>query len=795
MLLKAFFAYPNTPRISDAITEFCRKLNGAGLVSIETWEEMRIGGKLLVSEICRKIDEADLFCADITCLNPNVLFEIGYAIARKKRIWLVRDNSIPSENSDFKQFKILTTLGFREYLNSNDIISAYYTDLPHESLDETVYDQAIEPEIRFEDAQHVLYLKSFYEDEPSIKVTQFLDAEAGRKKMRLLIDDPREASFQPLGWYAKNVHSAQAVLCHLTTVERENSKIQNAKHSLVAGMAHGFGIPLLLLIENELFGPADYRDLLCSYRKSKDAVVRVERFIAPVLDGNRKFNEQLSSNRIAKRKIDELAMLRMGEPIAEHEQQTLTEAAFIETAPYHAALDGSQAIFVGRKGVGKTANFIRISQVLSKDKRVLVCEIKPLSYELEALIAVAKRFELISKKGFLFESLWKFLIYSELARQVVEDVSSRPSGEVFSNERDLINLVESEADILKLDFSARLDKLSRQLLASTVADSHSSETAVAVSELLHAGIIKDLLHALISALQKKIRIVVLIDNLDKAWDRSENTKFLCYFFLGLLSAMRRITNDFKNRPDATEALTVSMCVFIRADIFEIVLQQAREPDKIQFQRIAWDDRQRLRLLADNRLLAAAGLYSEEVSPDLVWRRFFVPSIYGASVYDFIFSVILPRPRDLLYFLRSAISSAVNRRHERVQEDDFLKAEEDYSEFVYQSVLVELREKLPHIESIMAEFMGSATSFTKAEVQSIIRRASSISEDEVDQVIASLAISSFLELEVPLKGFITASDDKEYDRLYKAAANAAERNATDVQFRVHRAFRKTLLIDN
>lgn len=289
--------------------------------------------------------------------------------------------------------------------------------------------------------------------------------------------------------------------------------------------------------------------------------------------------------------------------------------------------------------------------------------------------------------------------------------------------------------------------------------------------------------------------MVLIDNLDKAWDRSENTRFLCYFFLGLLSAMRRISSDFGNRPDPTDAVKVSLCVFIRADIFEMVLQQAREPDKIQFQRISWDDRHRLRVMADSRLLAAAGLSSDEVSPDVVWRRFFAESVFGTNIHDFIFAVILPRPRDLLYFLRSAISAAVNRRHEKVEESDLLKAEEDYSEFVYQSVFVELREKLPHFEAIVEELMGSHAIIDEAQLRAAIAKGLGGSDKGIADVVEALALSSFLEIDVPSKGFVSVSDDKEYARLYRAALNLSERNRQPVRFRIHRAFHKTLLISD
>jgi len=180
--LRAFFAYPNDRRISETITAFAQKVNESGHLLIETWEQMQIGGKLLIAEICKKIDDSDLFCADITRLNPNVLFEIGFAIARKKRAWLIRDSTIPAENADFKQFRVLTTMGYREYLNSGDILASFYRDRPYESLAETVYDQVIEPSLRYSAGEHLLYLKSYYEDEASVKVTQYLASELNRNR-------------------------------------------------------------------------------------------------------------------------------------------------------------------------------------------------------------------------------------------------------------------------------------------------------------------------------------------------------------------------------------------------------------------------------------------------------------------------------------------------------------------------------------------------------------------------------------------------------------------------------------
>ena len=85
-----FFAYPSNPQtISETIRTAVSKLNSSGLVSLKVWEDCSVGGKVIVDEICREISQADIFCADLTHLNANVMFELGYAIASNKRIWLL----------------------------------------------------------------------------------------------------------------------------------------------------------------------------------------------------------------------------------------------------------------------------------------------------------------------------------------------------------------------------------------------------------------------------------------------------------------------------------------------------------------------------------------------------------------------------------------------------------------------------------------------------------------------------------------------------------------------------------
>ena len=445
--------------------------------------------------------------------------------------------------------------------------------------------------------------------------------------------------------------------------------------------------------------------MMVSYQRASEAVDRVGRFVAPTYKGNKNQIRLLMEQNQTARNIDQLALLDFGEGVAEKESQELADESFLTTSAYEAAKSGRQTIFVGNKGVGKTENYRRLAAELRKDRRVIVCEISPISYEFEGLVTIADRYEAISRRGFLFESLWKFLIYTEIASVALSEISNRPSREVHANEVDLCNLIKRENALFSLDFAARLDYLSKKLLA--LGESPSANSNIAVSEILHSGIISSLTSALANALKDKNRIVVLVDNLDKAWENTKGTRQLSHFFLGLLTTIAKTTEHLKERFLRNGKLVnVNLCVFLRTDVMELVKQEAPEPDKIHFERITWDDATRLKVLADHRLLfttKATGV----LLIDQVWKKYFTEYVGSKKLFDHIFSVIILRPRDLLVYLRASLARAVNRRNARVDADDIISAENTYSEFAYNSLVVETKHYFPRIEDFTSSLMGKS----------------------------------------------------------------------------------------
>ncbi|MGD0275141.1 MAG: hypothetical protein ABSB79_03630, partial [Syntrophales bacterium] len=85
--ISGLIAYPSSPEeIGQTILRFLERIKqNDHLNRLTSWEESDIPGRFIASEVLTSIENGSIFIADITRLNFNVVFEIGYAIGCKKR--------------------------------------------------------------------------------------------------------------------------------------------------------------------------------------------------------------------------------------------------------------------------------------------------------------------------------------------------------------------------------------------------------------------------------------------------------------------------------------------------------------------------------------------------------------------------------------------------------------------------------------------------------------------------------------------------------------------------------------
>lgn len=121
--MKAFFAYPSAPRqVSENIHAAKARVEGADRSKkIHLWEENDISGRPLTDPIFNGIAESDVFIADVSAINFNVTFEIGYAVGLGKRVFLTRDRNFARDVTLADKIGIFDTLGIESYTDDETL--------------------------------------------------------------------------------------------------------------------------------------------------------------------------------------------------------------------------------------------------------------------------------------------------------------------------------------------------------------------------------------------------------------------------------------------------------------------------------------------------------------------------------------------------------------------------------------------------------------------------------------------------------------------------------------------------
>ncbi len=787
-MVNGFFAYPSKPEsVGDAIRQAIEDVPQLPAdVKLHSWEECRVGGKVVLTAICEAIANCDLFCADVTGVNPNVMFELGYAIARNKRIWLTLDPSFAEAMRAFKQLKVLITIGHAEYENSRDILQKLSKEQPWRDLEDTIYKKEIEPQISSSDRRLFMYMKHQYETEAAKKVTKEM------RKLRhtgipLVIDDPKESSVQALAWYGQNVFSALGVLMHLCEQERSGARIHNARYALVAGLAHGFGKPLLMLAHSSYDAPIDYCDMLVKYRTAGECLEQAREW----LNGRKEDWEQLKDERDRQAGVQRQRVLlrdiRLGDHVAENEIEALNEY-FVETAGYREAREGRHTIFVGRKGTGKTAMVLEIASELQTNRRNLVCVVKPEGYELDGLVRLVEKYKERDAKGYLVQRVWKFLLYSEIAYALAEELRARPGvPDPSSKEGRLLSLIDRES-WAQGDFAVRLEGAVEDLFEAEPG-TRIGDFRIAIAEKLHGGALGELRMILGQLLESRSRVAVLIDNLDKAWDIRGNLPVLSEVLLGLFSAVHDIKREFARADRWRRPVRITLTIFLRSDIFAQVTRIAGEQDKLSYSRILWRDKETLLQVMEERYAAVTG---QPGSGDELWSRVFCPTVGPLATRQYIVSRVLPRPRDIIFLCNAAIAVAVNRGHPIVQPQDIQTAEKQYSQFGLEMIQVENGTTVPNLEAILYEFAGAREILNADDVGALIAKAG-IEEEQRQEVINHLCALSFLGLETQLGEFVFVNEDEELKKAEVLSRNLSESRGSSPRYRINPPFHAFLEI--
>jgi hypothetical protein len=777
-LPKCFVAYSsNLPGKGDSIETAVAELNKGGMVEVISWVSLAISGRPIIQTICDEIESSDLIIGDITNLNPNVLFELGFAITKRKHLWLIFNPKVVGAKVLFDRFQLLTTYGHVPYSNSNDIVQKFYSDQPHLDGRQCLYDKIIHSASVTTHLDSLLYIKP----EESTEAVMRIARRVSGAPISSLVDDPKEIGIQPLEWYVANVSVARAVICQFLSDDYEDVKISNAKAAFVAGLAYGLKKRLLMLAQSPYQSPIDYRDLLRVHKDAKQAEGFYQALVSELLEEDKNKSERKTIHLKAVASHGGLLELNIGDPIAELEPEDLPEY-FVPTSAYAEALNGQHSIFVGRKGAGKTATLLKVCDSLQADPRNHICIIKPIDYELEGLLTLLQKQMSISEKGFLVESFWKTLIYTELAKSVYEKLANKPEfiGRTEA-EKSLITFVDANKEIILPEFSMRLETLVRQLSVVASKD-NQDDFKNRISEGAHKYIISRLRDLLISALEKTQTVAVLVDNLDKSWTPRTNIQLVSELLFGLLSVSLRIADDFKKSSLGKHRLDVRMTLFIRSDIYAAIVLFAREPDKLPVRKIEWNHPEILIRVIERRIMVAdpSLLDSQEI-----WSKHFVDRIGSIPTQEFLVASVFPRPRDLIYLVRASLQNAVNRGHTLISENDLLSGLAQYSSFAFASLMTEGSPQFRALPEFMFQLFGGPSILADDDIREALEEGG-LGITNAEFVVDLLRDLTFLSYETAPSKFVFGYDGDEKPKLISLSKKTAKQVGIR-RYQIHPAF--------
>lgn len=776
-----FFGYATGARSPrEAMRAAANSIEKDFHVQCVPWETMLTDGRVVIDQVTAAIDAACMCVFDLTKQSENVLFELGYAIARAKPIWITLDSTVSAAKRDWRELGLLNPIGYTQYRNSDDFLEEFKKKDPLKAL-EPVYDDLIEPNLPLTSRHDaILYCLTFEPFEASKRLSVFMDSRRQRG-MNVVVADPSESTLDTITWFAPIIARSAGILVHFAGSHRNRSSLYNRRYALVAGMAHGLDVPLLMLAEDEYSTPFDYQTLLRKYETAEQCTSIARDWIAGL-----SFEEiDWSSPRPKLRRS--LSGLRFGEHVAENELANLAEY-FIETAAFEEVVAARDTIFVGHRGTGKTANATRAFDLVAGDKTSMAILIKPPGFEFPALFSVIGRLPNTQRDYFL-DALWRFIVQTEIAAAALSRIESRPNVPLDAAERSFVEYADAAPFDIRGDLSVRLEQALRHLQKVVLSDATAtSTTRNLINEAFHEKALVILRHQLGVVLKDKRRVAVFVDNLDKGWEKGADFKQVARLILGLLTARGRLVRDFEKQDYWRDRIRLTVAMFLRSDIYEYLRKEAREPDKLPISTIAWRDSATLLTVIESRFLASD---LDDRRPSDLWDKRFCAEVDGQPTKTFITSLVLPRPRDIVFYCNQAVGRAIDRRHDRVEEDDFIAAEETYSQYAYEALLVENGVTIPEMEDALLGFLEAPEVLTRRQALMCIATGG-ISEGRREDVLAKLVSISFLGLETTPGTFTYPEAGSQSKRAYVQAARLSPDN-DEQRFRIHRAFHSFLLI--
>ena len=726
--LTAFYAYAAEPAaIGTTIEEAINKVQESSqLISISSWKALDIVGHFISEKVLTGIDYSDIFIADISVLNFNVTYEIGYAIGKKKRILLTKNLSLKEVHPTIRDVGIYDTLGFKEYQNSTSLCEFIVSSDKNDPLDFSLQVDTKAP---------VYLLDTKHKTDWATRIVSRV------KKARYIFrtfdpnESPRLSAYDAISQVAKS----HGIIVPLLAMSVDGCEVNNMRAAFIAGLADGMGKDVCMLQEGDGPVPLDYRDFVNTTYKLNDINEHIANFasrVATAFQQGKTFQKDETTTF--------LQALDLGASSAENEMRSL-ENYYLKTDQFLKSLRGEAHLVVGRKGSGKSAIFLQIRDRERSKSENIVLDLKPDGYKLIKFKEMILDFLEEGTFQHTIMAFWEYVLLLEICHKILEKDRKTHIRDpnLYEPYRELFQLYNSDGYLSEGDFSERLSTLMDKI-TTTYLEKYSNSSLVRLSvpqvtEILYSHDVKSLTETVINYMKNKGVLWLLFDNIDKGWPTSGLKHEDLILIRALLDATRKIERNFDKRK-----IEVNTIVFLRNDVYELLVCETSDRGKEANVLLDWTDADLLKELI--RLRIVSNDINNDLEFDELWRRVCISHYKGEESMQYLIDRSLMRPRFLINLINQCKSFAVNLNHLTIEEDDIKKGISAFSTDLITDIGFEINDIAPEAKDILYAFIESKPLISKNDLFSALRDFG-VEDSKIDDILHILIWYGFLGLQI------------------------------------------------
>jgi hypothetical protein len=415
----------------------------SGIEVVQSWREADVAGRFIAEQVLNKIEEAQAFVADVTQLNFNVTYEVGFALAKGKRVVLTRHQGLQPSPPLVGDVGIFDTLGYLEYQNADEL--------------ETIIRKITDPTPSLKNIYPLNTNAPLYLIEARLRTDPVTRIISRVKKAKLFFRsfDPQETPRLSAADAFEQTAQSFGVLVHLLPERIADSSIHNIQSAFLAGLADGFEKVLLMLQDGEEPVPLDYRDLVTVFLHPSQIDDAIAEFAPKVTEAIQEKGQFAFD-----REQTLLEKITFGASAAENEFRELA-AYYLDTDQFQRALKGEVRLVVGRKGSGKTAIFAQVRDRTRQNSKNVVLDLRPDGYQLIKFKEMVLKYLGAGALEHTIIAFWEYLLLLEICHKLLQKdrMAHTRDRRLSQPYRDLANLYQTDEYVAEGDFSERLSSL------------------------------------------------------------------------------------------------------------------------------------------------------------------------------------------------------------------------------------------------------------------------------------------------------------------------------------------------